>query len=104
MIDWFGGWETNFDFSYDDKNRIVTETGDDRETYVHKYDENGNLLAITSNNTAIIRFGINGNLRFETTSPGQHVYHNYRYDNNGVLSELFKAPDGDIRNPMPMYK
>ena len=108
VTDWFGGVESNFDFTYDEDNRIVTEIAEytySKSSYRHEYDQNGNLLRIVSNDAAVVEFEINGNLRFETTSEDyQDVFHNYRFNDKGELIEMFKAPDGDIRNKMPAYK
>lgn len=111
--DYFGGCEYYFDFTYDDQNRIITESNSERGNYTHEYESNGNLKKIITDSewrktyvgTDIqVEFEYNGNLRFEIVPDFPDLFHMFRYDNNGNEIERFTAPEGDVRNPMPGIK
>ena len=109
----FGTW----DYTYDNQNRIISETYCDdfnNDTFYNEYDLNGNLKRITTNdsylmeqyNTDIeVEYEYNGTLRFEIIpyyKASKGVFHIYRYDIQGNEIERFAAPGGDVRNPMPL--
>lgn len=113
--DEFVGMDT-FLFSYDDKNRLITESGYGSNPIKHIYDENGNIIKLENDRTdeggfdESLSFEYNGSLRFEycTKEYEERLYTKdttvFRYDDNGIMIELFFAGNGDIRNGIAGYK
>ena len=111
------GGKGSWDYTYDDHNRIMTEVYNDEiniNTYNNEYDSNGNLIKITTddpsyveyrNTDIVVEYEYNGSLRLELVPADyqKRSFHLYRYDSESNEIERFVAPDGDIRNPMPLY-
>ncbi|MGH9762546.1 MAG: hypothetical protein ACREAC_17130, partial [Blastocatellia bacterium] len=98
----FSGASLNLAFTYDDLNRLATETGDPAGNIIFNYDNNGNLISkVQGAQTTSYSYDVRNQLR-SVTAPGGSQIAGYDYDfqrrrlgRSTASGSLTYAYDGD---------